>query len=374
MSMIILNDEQQAIQAAAREFAEKEVLPRAVEIDKTREFPNDLYKRAGELGFLRTLTPEACGGLGLGNVECALISEEIAKALPGFAMMIQSGMTSPGMMLMFPNYAHLAEDAMNGDKRFCCSMTDPAGSTNYSEWSLFAKRDGDYWVLNGTKNFCTHNGCDVATVAGICDDDKVRLFAIPKGTPGFENTHQERTIGFGGAWIGSPSWKDCRVPVADAVDFEVRFGPGPFAGAYVGISAVALGCAEGAFKMAEDYLKVRSREGKPVMEKQAVAHRMAKNLTQLEAMRAMLYTTCQAMDAGTMKPEEANMTKVFVTYGAVEVCREMVQIYGGLGVCEDTGIGRYFRDSIQPTLADYTMESHYQTVAYFKGWQKDFGV
>ena len=368
-----LTEEQELIRQSAREFTINEVKPRAMEIDRNREFPRDLLMRCGELGFLRTMVPENLGGLGLGATEAGLIIEEIAKESPGFSMAVQNAMQAPITLFAYPDLTDKFEAAVAGKIVCEFAVTDPAGNSNYDEWSIMAKKDGDDWILNGSKNFVTANGdAEVCFVPAKCDDGQYRLFATEKGRPGFDNSHIERLIGFAGVHLGSPTWVNCRLPQNRAIPYDpFVFG---FGGALLTMTTTAFGAAEGVLEKTVEFTKNRTRSFKPLISLQVVAHKLAHNLTKIEVGRNMLFNAYRALDEGKLDANMACMTKAWVTEMAVEVTKDCVQLHGGLGVCEDTGIARYYRDVIPTTIGDWTSDLHYQTIAFNLGWQESRGL
>lgn len=369
-----LTEEQAMLQQTAREFALNEVAPRVPELEKSREFPWDLVKRCGELGFMRVMVPEALGGLGLGTFEMGLIVEEIAKVCPGFSMTVQSIMQGHMTLLAYPDLADKFGPAMEGEIICETAVTDPAGSTNIDEWSVMAKRDGDNWIINGTKNFVSLNKeAAVCFFPAKCDDGEYRMFAIEKGHPGFDNSHLERTMGFAsGTTLGSVTWNNVKLPNSRCIPFVPDFAS--FGSAILTMSTSALGCAEGALEKTVEFCKNRTRSSKPLTDLQVVSHKLARHLTSIEYARCFLYNAYRECDAQTLTPETTCMVKAWIVEMALDVTRDCVQLHGGLGICEDTGIARYYRDAMHPAIGDWTPDLHYQTIANKLGWQASRGL
>ena len=371
---MILTEEQQMIQDTAREFAVNELLPRVPELEKEgSSIPLDLVKRCGELGFFRIIVPEELGGLGMGYFELGLVVEEIGKVSPGFSMTIQSLGQGHMTLLAYPDLAHYFEPALNGEILTETAVTDPAGSSNFDEWSIMAKKDGDEWVINGTKNFVSLNGyCQVCFFPAKCDDGEYRMFAVEKGHPGFDNSHIEETLGFSGTTMGQPTWVNVRLPESRAFPFGNDLSA--FGSAILTMSTTALACAEGALDKAIEYAKNRTRSGKPLMDLQVVAHKLARDFTKLQYCRSFLYEAYHECDAGTLTPITSCMIKAYTVETALEVIADCVQLHGGLGVCENMGIARYYRDIMHPVIGDWTADIHYQTIANKLGWQAARGL
>ncbi|NLB18808.1 MAG: acyl-CoA/acyl-ACP dehydrogenase, partial [Syntrophomonadaceae bacterium] len=270
-----LTEEQELIRKIAREFTEKEVKPRAMEIDVANDFPQDLHKRCGELGFLGVMFPEAFGGLGQGLTTACVICEEIAKEAPGFGISLFVSMAAPTFMLAKPELAmKYVPDLIAGNKVCCTPITPPEGSTNHTEWGVFGKKDGNDWILNGTKLYITNTrAADVFICLGLTDDYQMGCWIVEKGTPGVEDNHVERKMGAAGNNSGTYVFNNCRV---SNDNFFVLNMEGDVGGGNALCASVALGCAEGVFAKTMEFVKVRTRGGKPLINKQAVAHRLAK--------------------------------------------------------------------------------------------------
>lgn len=364
-----LSEEQELMRKIAREFAQTEVRERAMEIDRSNAFPRDLHKRCGELGFLGVLLPESAGGIDAGVTTAAVICEEIAKESTAFAISLFVSMAMPAYLLEAPT-SDLAEKYLpglvSGDKVCCGALTFPVGSTNFAEWGVFGKRDGNDWILNGTKLYVTNtNASDVIIVIGFTEDYQVGCWVLEKGTPGLEDSHIERKMGANGNCSGTYVFSNCRVP--NSHFFVKQLG-----GIGVGnalCAATALGCAEGAFEKTIEYTKVRTRAGKPLATKQVVAHRLARMHGQIEAGRSLLYDALRLADEG--RPEDAkiliNTSKYMLGDMAVDITLQCVQLHGGMGYCEDTGIARYMRDAVGTTIADCTPDQHVETIAALLG-------
>lgn len=372
-----LNEDQQMLQQVAREFAQTEVRKRAAEIDRSNEFPRDLYERAGELGFLGVLLPEAAGGSGAGMTAAGVICEEIAKESTAFALSLYVSMCIPTYLLESPNTALAAQylpDLIAGRKVPSAALTFPVGSTNFAEWPIFATKDGDDWILNGTKIFVTNTGAaDVIITLGFTEDRRIGCFVVEKGAAGLDDSHIERKMGINGNCSGTYVFSNVRVPQSH---FFVKKLEGMGLGNAL-CAASALGCAVGAWERTTEYLKVRTRAGRPLIEKQVVAHRLARMYGEIERSRALVYEALaladQALATGDMnKARHAktliNIAKYSTGEMAVDVTKQCVWLYGGLGYMEDTGIARYMRDAEGTCVADCTPDQHVETVAAMLGF------
>ena len=268
-----LNDELELLQESAREFAEQYVAPAVAGMEESNEFPRDLYLKAGELGFLSLIVPEQIGGAGMGLTAVGVVAEEIAKVSPAFAIsfyvdscMVSYLMESPNREVLLKKYL---PGLMTGWTVMAAGITPPQGSTNIPEWPVLAKRDGDDWILNGSKLYVTNCGkADLVAFVGLTEDGEMRCFIVETSDPGVDDDHIESKLGLAGNGSGSYFLTDVRV------SDEYSFPKNPLEGMGPGnalCAAVALGCAEGALARTMDFVKERSHKGKPVGARQVVS-------------------------------------------------------------------------------------------------------
>lgn len=374
----LFNEDQKMIQKIAREFAQTEVRAAAQEIEETGKFPRELYKKAAEQGFTGLLIPEQAGGTGAGMSACASVIEEIAKESPAFALSLYVSVAIPTYLFEAPNAQQLCAEylpgLLSGDLVFSAPITFPVGCTNFTEWPVFAKKDGDEWVLNGTKLYATNTGAaDVAIAVGPADDGKVYAFIVNTDNPGVEDSHVENKIGVNGNCSGTYVFSDCRVP-ADHV-FQKNLGGGIGAGNAF-CAAAALGCAEGALDKTIEFAKVRTRAGKPIVNLQVVAHRIARMSGSIEQARALIYEALLLGDLALLHKDNSNEAEIkrlvntakFTTCEmAIDVAKQCIWMFGGLGVVKETGVEHYLRDAECLAVADGTPDQHVETVAALMG-------
>ncbi|MGI6590863.1 MAG: acyl-CoA dehydrogenase family protein [Eggerthellaceae bacterium] len=374
----LFNDDQKMVQKIAREFAETEVRPRAAEIDKSNAFPRDLYKKAAELGFTGLLVPQEFGGTGAGMSATAAVIEEIAKESPAFALSLYVTVAIPTYLFDAPNAKELCAEylpgLLSGDILFSAPITFPVGCTNFAEWPTFAKRDGDEWVLNGTKLYATNTGAaDVAIVVGPADDGQIYAFVVDTDNPGMEDSHVEDKIGVNGNCSGTNVFSDCRVKADHA--FPKKLGEGIGAGNAF-CAAAALGCAEGAWQKTLEFTKVRTRNNTPIVNLQAVAHRLARMSGEIEKCRALIYEALLLGDLALLHKDNSNdaeikrlvnTAKYSTCEMAIDVAKQCIWMHGGLGVVKETGVERYLRDAACLAVADGTPDQHVETVAALLG-------
>lgn len=373
-----LNDDLELLKQSAKEFTETYVAPRVAEMEETNEFPRDLYLKAGELGFLSLIVPEQIGGMGLGLTAVGVVTEEIAKVSPAFAIsyyvdscMVSYLMESPHRETLLKKYL---PGLMTGWTVMAAGITHPEGSTNIPEWPILAKRDGNDWVLNGSKLYVTNCGkADLVAFIGLTEDHEMRCFIVDPSDPGVDDNYIEEKLGLRGNCSGSYFLTDVRVP--DEYSFPKNplegFGPGNAL-----CAAVALGCAEGVLAKTMEFVQHRSHKGAPIGSKQVVAHRIARMWGQIEQSRALIYESLGMADRiiATGDVTSAALTKMLICTSkyttcemAIEVAKQCVWLHGGLGIVEETGIARYFRDAQTLSIADGTPDLHIESVAFLLG-------
>lgn len=373
-----LNDELELLQESAREFAEQFVAPAVDGMEETNEFPRELYLKAGELGFLSLIVPEQIGGAGMGLTAVGVVAEQIAKVSPAFALSYYVDSCMASYLMESPNREALLKKylpgIMTGWTVMAAGITPPQGSTNIPEWPVLAKRDGDGWVLNGSKLYVTNCGkADLVVFVGLTDEGEMRCFIVEASAPGVDDKHIEKKIGLAGNGSGSYFLTD--VHVSDEYSFPKNplEGMGP---ANALCAAVALGCAEGALERTMAFVKERSHKGAPVGSRQVVAHRIARMWGDIERSRALIYEALGTADrviatgdaaAGPHAKMLISTAKYTTCEMAVHVATQCVWLHGGLGVVEETGIARYLRDAETLCVADGTPDLHVESVAALLG-------
>ena len=373
-----LNDDLELLKQSAKEFTETYVAPRVAEMEETNEFPRDLYLKAGELGFLSLIVPEQIGGMGLGLTAVGVVTEEIAKVSPAFAIsyyvdscMVSYLMESPHRETLLKKYL---PGLMTGWTVMAAGITHPEGSPNSPEWPILEKRDVNDWVLNGSKLYVTNCGkADLVAFIGLTEDHEMRCFIVDPSDPGVDDNYIEEKLGLRGNCSGSYFLTDVRVP--DEYSFPKNplegFGPGNAL-----CAAVALGCAEGVLAKTMEFVQHRSHKGAPIGSKQVVAHRIARMWGQIEQSRALIYESLGMADRiiATGDVTSAALTKMLICTSkyttcemAIEVAKQCVWLHGGLGIVEETGIARYLRDAQTLSIADGTPDLHIESVAFLLG-------
>ncbi|UZW57496.1 acyl-CoA/acyl-ACP dehydrogenase [Sphingobium sp. JS3065] len=366
-----LTEEQEAIRDVARRFTEKEVKPRALEIDgpNGHEVIRDLGKKMGDLGFFRLSMPESDGGMAAAKTTVLLVYEELAKESAALAIhLVLNGAFSSVLLGLPPAKEKWFEKVMSGDASMSASGTDPRGAANYSEWSDLAVKEGDHFILNGAKSYCSGAPyADLIVVFGLYQGN-MWAFPIECGTVGF-TVAEDRKMGLG-TTFGALTLTDVRVPVShclevpDWVKDRKLVGPtGKSAYTVLDISAMALGIAEGVFEKTLEYARERTNAGSPILSLGAIQVKFAKMKAQIEAVRNMLYNAVRLLDEGRVDKMLNHMVKPLATEMAVDVARDCMQIYGGSGYCIETGIERYLRDAMGLTIGEGSNDMHWSTVS-----------
>jgi alkylation response protein AidB-like acyl-CoA dehydrogenase len=366
-----LTEEQEAIRDVARRFTENEVRPRALELygPKGHEFIRHMGKRMGDLGFFRLAMPESEGGMAVPHTTVLLVYEELAKESAALAIHVLLNGGIAKVLLGLPAAKEKwFEKVMSGDASMSASGTDPRGAANYTEWSDLAAKDGDHFILNGSKNYCSGAPyADLIVVFGLYEGT-MWAFPIERGTRGF-TVAEDRNMGLGTAF-GALTLSDVRLPVSqclevpDWVKDRKLVGPtGKSAYSGLDISAMSLGMAEGVFEKTLEYARDRTNAGRPILSLGAIQVKFAKMKAQIEAVRNMLYNAVRLLDEGRIDKMLNHMVKPLATEMAVDVARDCMQVFGGSGYCFATGIERYLRDAMGLTIGEGTSDMHWATVA-----------
>lgn len=363
-----LSDEHLLIKNMVREFAEKEIAPRAEEIDATDEFPYDLFRRMGELGLLGIPFAEAYGGSGGDYISLLIALEEIAR-LSGTVAIILDAHTS---LCCEPIYRFGTEEQkmkylpglLSGEKIGAFGLTEPGAGSDAGATRTRAVRDGDEWVLDGEKIYITNGSlADVLVVTAKTDPGKgthgISSFIIEKGTPGFQPGRDEKKMGLKGSVTSQLFFENCRIPVSHLLgkenegfkQFLVTLDAGRLA-----ISAMAVGLAQGAFDRAVAYAKERVQFGQPIARFQAIQWMVAEMATEIEAARMMVYRAAWMKEKGMRYTKEASMAKMFCTEVSERACYKAIQIHGGAGYVRDFAVERMYRDQRLCAIGEGTNE------------------
>ncbi len=363
-----LSEAQRLFQAMAREFATKEVAPLAQRIDEEGLFPSELVKRMGELGFLGIVVPEKYGGAGADNVCYVLALEEIsrASASTGVIMSVNNSLVCDPLL-------HFATEAQkekyltplaSGKSLGCFALSEPNAGSDAANQQTVARREGDWYVLNGTKNFTT-NGleADVAIVFATLDrrlgHKGITAFLVEKGTPGFEVAKVEKKLGIRGSSCVQFHLENVKVPKENLLGQEgegFRIAMHTLDGGRIGIAAQAVGIAQATLDMASDYAKQRVQFGRPIASFQAIQFMLADMAVEIEAARLLTYRAALLKDKGVRHTKEAAMAKLFASETAMRAAVKGIQVLGGYGYMMDYPAQRYLRDAKITEIYEGTSE------------------
>ena len=354
---MLVTDEQQQIADAVRDFAQERLRPFAEQWDKAHRFPREAIDEMAALGLFGMLVPEQYGGSDTGYVAYAMALEEIAAG-DGACSTIMSVHNSVGCVpiLKFGTeqqkqqfLAPLASGAMIG----AFALTEPQAGSDASSLKTRARLDGDHYVLNGSKQFITSGqNAGVVIVFAVTDPEAgkrgITAFIVPTDSPGYQVARVEEKLGQHASDTCQIVFDNVRVPVANRLGEEgqgYKIALANLEGGRIGIASQSVGMARAAFEVARDYAKERQSFGKPLIEHQAVAFRLADMATRIAVARQMVLHAAALRDAGRPALTEASMAKLFASEMAEKVCSSAIQIHGGYGYLEDYPVEKYYRDA-----------------------------
>ncbi len=362
------SETQTMIAQSIRDFAEKNIRPYIMEWDEAQIFPIPLFKKLGEMGFMGVLVPEELGGSGLGYHEYITIVEEISKVDPSIGLSVAAhNSLCTNHILAFGNEAQKKKwipKLATGEHIGAWGLTEHNTGSDAGGMSTTAVKDGDYWVVNGAKNFITHGiSGDIAVVivrTGNKGDSKgMTAFVFEKGMPGFTSGKKENKLGMRASETAELIFDNCRIPDANRLG-EVGEGfvqsMKVLDGGRISIGALSLGIAKGAYEAALKYSKERHQFGKAISEFQAIAFKLADMATEIEASELLLHK------AAFLKNNDRNMTtlgamsKMYSSEVCVKVANDAVQIHGGYGYTKDYPVEKFYRDSKLCTIGEGTTE------------------
>jgi alkylation response protein AidB-like acyl-CoA dehydrogenase len=363
-----LNDEQRALRATLREFAEAEIAPHADAWDQAEQVPLDVVRKLGDLGVMGLAFPEEYGGVGAGTLAFAIAIEELARIDSSTAITVGASVSlGGGPIFLFGSEEQKQRwliPLARGETLGAFGTTEPSGGSDVQAMTTTARTDGDELVVNGTKAFITNAGTEISsfvTIVAITSDSPPEYsnILIPTGTPGYTVGGPYRKIGWHASDTRELIFEDCRVPVTNIVGKRGR-GVAQFLevldGGRIGVAALSVGLAQGCLDLSLEYAKQRIAFGGPIGRKQAVQFRLAELATEIEAARLLTYRAAQSKDAGRRITMEAAMAKLFASEVAVRAADTAVQIHGGLGYIEETAVARHYRDAKILTIGEGTSE------------------
>jgi len=363
-----LTEEQLAVRDAAREFAQIELLPGVIERDTEGKFAKEQIKKMGELGFLGMMVAPKYNGGGMDTLSYVLAMEELSKidASASVAMSVNNslvcwGLEKYGTEVQKEKYLKpLAAGEILG--AFC--LSEPEAGSDATSQKTEAHFNGDYYILNGTKNWIT-NGSSASVYLIIAQTDPIKahkgisVFIIEKGWEGFIVGKKEDKMGIRGSDTHSLMFTDVKIPVENRIGeegFGFTFAMETLNGGRIGIAAQALGIAAGAYELSLAYSKERKTFGKPISQHQAIQFKLADMVTQIEAARLMVYKAAWLKDNGQDYAHASAMAKLFASQVAMDVTIEAVQVHGGYGYVKEYHVERLMRDAKITQIYEGTSE------------------
>ena len=353
----LLTEEQVMIRDLARKIAQEKIKPVAAEFDRSEKFPHEIIKIIAESDLFGLFIPEEYGGMSVGVMNLCLATEELSRACGGIAVCYAASALGTFPIVLFGNDAQKRKylpDLAKGKKVAAFGITEPEAGSDASGIKTTARKEGDYYVLNGLKHFIT-NGGDAETYTVIAMTDKTRgargasAFIVEKGTPGFTFGKKEDKLGIRASSTTELIFQDCKIPkenllAKEGMGFIVTMRT--FDMSRPGVAAQALGIAQGALDTAVKYSKERIQFGKSISSFQGIQWMLADMATEIEAARALVYSTARMVDAGkTDVSKESAMAKLFASDVAMKVSTDAVQILGGYGYMKDYPAEKYMRDA-----------------------------
>ena len=360
--------EQQHLRKTVRAFCEAEIRPHVMEWDESQTFPDQVFRKLGELGVLGAVFPEELGGSGYSYVDYSLVVEELARVDPSVALCVAAHVS------LCTNHIYLAGSEEQkqryipklafGEWIGSWALTEPESGSDAGGTHTRAVREGDCWVINGSKTFTTNGQvADLCVVMAVTDraasSHGISAFLVEKGTPGFRPGKKENKLGMRCSPTNEMILTDCRVSAAQLCGKQ---GEGfvdalrILDGGRISIAALAVGIAQGAYEASLRYSKQRKQFGRFISEFQAIQHKLADMATDIDASRLLTLRAAWMKDSGQNVNKESSMAKLFASETAVRVADEAVQVHGGYGFLKDYPVEKFYRDVKLCTIGEGTSE------------------
>ena len=362
------SETQQMVAASAREFAEQYIKPYVMEWDEAQTFPVEVFKKAGEMGFMGVLVPVELGGSGLGYHEYVAIIEEISKVDPSIGLSVAAhNSLCTNHILSFGNEAQKKKwipKLATAEWIGAWGLTEHNTGSDAAGMSTTAVKEGDSWILNGAKNFITHGKSgDIAVVVVRTgekgDSHGMTAFVVEKGTPGFSSGKKENKLGMRASETAELVFDNCKIPDSNRLG---GIGEGfvqsmkILDGGRISIGALSLGISKGAYEAALKYSKERVQFGKPISQFQGISFKLADMATEIEASELLLHKAAFLKNEGRNVTKLGAMAKMYASEVCVKVANEAVQIHGGYGFTKDFPVEKFYRDSKLCTIGEGTTE------------------
>jgi len=340
-----------------QDFAENEIVPYAAKIDETDEFPMEIIKKMGELGLMGIPVPEEWGGVGADFISYISTIEEISKASAAVGVILAVHTSVATLPILNFGSAEQKEKYLPklaaGQMIGAFALTEPTAGSDAASIRTTAKKDGDYYILDGNKVFITNAGAAEVYITFAVTDSSlgskgISAFIVDKGTPGFKVGKKEKKMGLNGSNTSMLHFDQAKVPVKNLLGSEgegFKIALSNLDGGRIGIAAQALGIATAALEASVQYAKERAQFGKPIAEQQSIQFKLADMATKIEASKLLIYHAAKARQNKEPATKLASMAKIFATDTAMEVTTDAIQIFGGYGYTREFPVERYFRDA-----------------------------
>ncbi len=352
-----LTEEQKMIKELARKIAEEKIKPKRAEYDENEIFPWDIVEELAKADLFGVFVPSEYGGLGYGVFELCLVIEELSRVCGGIALSYAGTALGAFPIILFGNEEQKKKylpPIARGEKLAAFAVTEPDAGSDITNLNTTAKKEGDYYILNGTKQWITNGGeAEIYVVIAATDKSKgprgATAFILEKGMEGFNFGKKEKKLGIRASATRELVFENCKVPKENVLGRE---GMGflitlkNFDTSRPGVAAQALGIAQGAFEEALKYAHTRKQFGQTIISFQAVSHMLADMATQIEAARCLIYQTAKMIDSGAKEfSKESAMCKLFASDVAMKVTTDAIQIFGGYGYMKEYPVEKMFRDA-----------------------------
>lgn len=363
-----LSEDQQLLKQTVRDFAEAELRPHSREWDEKQEFPREVFTKLGELGLMGVVWPTEYGGSGMSTLDYAVVIEELSRVDAGVALSVAAHNSLCSGHIYLAGSEEQKKKYLTplakGEKIGAWGLTENSAGSDAGGTKTVAVKDGDHWVLNGSKTFITNGRlADVAVAMAVTDKTKgkkgISAFVVERGTPGFRAGKKEDKLGVRSSDTSELVFEDCRIPAANLLGAE---GMGfidtlrILDRGRIGIAAFSLGIAQAALEASMTYARGRKQFGHAIAEFQAIQFKIADMAVKVDAARLLCHRAASLRDAGKEHTTESSMAKLYASEIAVEVALEAIQIHGGYGYIKEYPVERYLRDAKLGTIGEGTSE------------------
>jgi alkylation response protein AidB-like acyl-CoA dehydrogenase len=377
-----LTDEQRSLQTLCRDFARKEIVPHRDEWNANKRFPIEVFRKMADLGLMGLLVPEEYGGTGVGAVAYVAAMEEIAKADQSVASTWNAHLTIGSMPLLYfgteEQKRRWLVPLARGERLGAFGLTEPEAGSDARSIRTTARRDGEGWVIDGTKLFTSNAGTEMSqgvillAVSGTRPDGskEYSAFMVPRGTAGFRLGRNLSKIGWDATDTRELIFEACRVPgdhLIGTAGVGLRQFMQALAVGRISVAALSLGLAQGCLEVGLEYARQRKQFGRPISQFQAIQFKLADMATAVENARLLTYKAAWLYDQGAEYAKEAAMAKLYASDTAMQAASEAVQIHGGYGYTDEYVVSRFFRDAKILQIGEGTNEIQRLVIARHLG-------